>query len=437
MGMQRLTPAPAAKISHSARLIPMQAGEGALARRESPPASRERPWLFNFLIAPDAVISLGLINGALSFLLRDEGVDPARAASLVALLCVPHAIYFFWGPVTDFWIRRRTWLLLASAASALTIFGAFRHRLASPLAVALLFAGACLGMIVPAACGGIMGELRSEVNRRRAGAFYQAGSLAFGGITTFVLVAFAQRLSLPALGAIVAALIALPALVAFAVAEKPVLCLPSAGETARRIAHEFKATFLRREAIPYTLLVTFPMCSGGMLGLLPELARDYGVNGSAVAWINGLAGVLLTAAGAVAVSLIPVRIRASVAFLLAGLANAATLAILALGPPRPAVYFTGTVLFLFTIGACYALFTAVALEFLGSSGKSGSARYSIINSLGNLPVAYMAWADGRGYAHWGPRAMPGTDAALSIAGACLLLTYFLFARRRTAPVPAA
>ena len=78
--------------------------------------------------------------------------------------------------------------------------------------------------------------------------------------------------------------------------------------------------------------------------------------------------------------------------------------------PRPAVYFTGTVLFLFTIGACYALFTAVALEFLGGSGKSGSARYSIINSLGNLPVAYMAYLDGRSYAHWGPRAMPAADA---------------------------
>jgi MFS transporter, PAT family, beta-lactamase induction signal transducer AmpG len=327
-------------------------------------------------------------------------------------------------------MRRRTWLLLASVAAALTIFAAFRHRLASPLAVALLFTGSCLGMIVPAACGGLMGQMRSEVNRRRAGAFYQSGSLAFGGITTFVLVAYAQRLSLPALGALVAALVALPALAALAVVEQPVLSLHSAGETAVRIAREFKATFLRKEAIPYTLLVIFPMCSGGMLGLLPELARDYGVNGSQVAWMNGLGGVLLTAAGAVVVSFIPVRIRASVAFLLAGLANAATLAILALGPLRPAVYFTSTVLFLFTIGACYALFTGVALEFLGSSGKSGSARYSIINSLGNLPVAYMAWCDGRGYAHWGPRAMPGTDAALSTAGACLLLAYFLFKRRQ-------
>ena len=79
--------------------------------REVPFAPHERPWLFTFLIAPDAVISLGLVSGALSYLLRNEGVNPARAASIVALLSLPHAIYFLWGPLTDFFVRRRTWLM--------------------------------------------------------------------------------------------------------------------------------------------------------------------------------------------------------------------------------------------------------------------------------------------------------------------------------------
>jgi predicted MFS family arabinose efflux permease len=146
--------------------------------------------------------------------------------------------------------------------------------------------------------------------------------------------------------------------------------------------------------------------------------------------MNGVAGALLTTLGALAVSLIPVRVRASVAFLIAGLANAASLAILAIGPLRPMVYYISTVLFLFTIGACYALFTGVSLEFLGASGKSGSTRYAIINSLGNLPVAYMSWVDGRGYAHWGPRGMPAADAILSTVGAALLLAHFVFSRRK-------
>ena len=378
-----------------------------------------------------AVMSIGLVGGALSYLLRREGVDPAHGASVVALVSLPHAIYFLWGPITDFWLRRRTWLMLAAAAAAAALLVAFHQpRLASTQAVGFMFLGLCFGGLVVAACGGIMGTLRSEKNRRLAGSFYQSGSLAFGGLAVFLLVSLADRLPLGALGWIVAAMITLPSLFALAAPGQPMVSACTAREAASLIWQEFRSTFLRWEAIPYTLLITFPMCSGAMIGLLPGLAADYGVSGSQVAWMNGVGGALLMAAGAMSASLIPVRIRAPIAFLLAGLVNAAALAVLALGALRPSVYFTGTILYLFTIGACYALFTGVALEFLGGSGKSGSSRYAIINSLGNLPVAYMAYLNGRSYAHWGPRAMPGADAVLSAVGATLLLAHFVVSRRR-------
>ena len=141
---------------------------------QSPAAPHERPWLLAFLIAPDAVISLGLASGALTFLLRNEGVTPGRAASIAALIALPHAIYFFWGPITDFWMRRRTWLMIAAAAAAVAVLAAFHQpSLATPWAVALLFLGACLGVVVAAACGGMMGTLTSETNKRRASSAYQ------------------------------------------------------------------------------------------------------------------------------------------------------------------------------------------------------------------------------------------------------------------------
>jgi PAT family beta-lactamase induction signal transducer AmpG len=411
-------------------LVPMQPA----ASPQAPAVARERPWLFAFLIAPTAVIAIGLVNGALAYLLRREGIDPARGSQIVALLALPHTIYFLWCPIADFWMRRRTWVLAASAASAALLALGFHQRsLASPWAIRLIFLSFCLGLLVAAATGGMMGALRSERNRRLAGSFYQCGSLVVGGVAVFALVTLADRFSLGVLGWVVAVMVVLPALAAFAA---PAGDLPgelSMRESIARIGSEFKITFLRWDAIPYTLLIVMPMCSGAMIGLLPALAVDFGVSGAQVAWVNGLAGVLLTALGSLSASLIPVRVRAPIAYLLAGIVNAATLAILALGPLRPAVYFTGTVLFLFTIGVCYALFTGVVLEFLGGSGKSGGTRYSIINSLGNLPVAYMAFVDGRGYAHWSARGMPGIDAALSAAVASALLIYFLV---RRAPQPA-
>lgn len=270
-----------------------------------------------------------------------------------------------------------------------------------------------------------MGTLHSEATRRRASSFYQSGSLAFGAIGIFVLASLAARLPLRTLGWITAALVALPALIAFAAPHQDFIQTSGLGETLSRVFTEFKATFFRWQAIPYALLIAFPMGSGAAIGLLPGLAVDYGVSGQQIAWMNGLAGALLTAAGAMAATLIPTRVRASVAYLTAGVVNALTLAVLALGPMHPSTYFTGATLYLFTIGACYALFTAVVLEFLGASGKTGSSRYSIINSLGNVPVAYMIFLDGKGYGRWGARGLPATEAVVGALGAFILLSWFL------------
>ena len=273
-----------------------------------------------------------------------------------------------------------------------------------------------------------MGALHSEATRRRASSFYQAGSLAFAALAIFVIVSLTGRYSLGTLGWIAAALVAVPALFALAAPKQPFVQTHGLEETLHRIWTEFKATFITWRALPYTLIMTFPMGSGAAIGLLPGLATDYGISAQQVAWMNGIAGALLTAAGAMSVALIPARVRASVAYLTACLINTLPLAILWLGPLHPSTYFIGSTLYLFSIGACYALFTAVVLEFLGVSGKTGSGRYSIINSLGNVPVAYMTYLDGQGAGHFGPRGLPATEAVLGAIGATLLLAYFLTQR---------
>ena len=84
----------------------MQPAELAVADREIHSQPHERPWLFGLLTAPAAVISIGLIGGSLSYLLRKEGVDPSRSGTLIALLTLPHVIYFLWAPITDFFVAK-------------------------------------------------------------------------------------------------------------------------------------------------------------------------------------------------------------------------------------------------------------------------------------------------------------------------------------------
>lgn len=396
--------------------------------------ARERPWVFGLLIAPVAVLSNGLVGGALFYLLIHQGVGAGRAGGIVALLNLPQTIYFAWSPITDFWIRRRTWLMVAATAAAAVLLVAFHQSsLAGPWAVALMFLSACFGQLMVASCGGMMGTLHGEAHRRRASSFYQSGSLAFGALALSVLMVLTDRLHLGALGWIMAAMIALPSLAALAAPEQMTVVSGGVVKTFKQILHEFKATFIRWDAIPYTLTIVFPMASGAMMQLLPGLATAYHISGQQVAWINGAGGALLTAAGALAATLVPARVRATVAYPASGLVNAAALSILWLGPLRPMVYLVGTVLYLFTIGAGYALATAVLLEFMGKSGKSGSSRYAILNSLLNVPVVYMVWIDSKSSDLWGARAASGADVVLSVIGATLLLAYFLTHRKEPQP----
>src|SRR5277367_6739228 len=132
------------------------------AAGSNPSTSKERPWLFGLLIAPMAVLSNGLISGALSYLLRRQGVGIGRSSEIIALLILPQSIYFLWSPITDFWIRRRTWLIVGAVGAALTLVAAFHGgRLDTPSAVALMFLSACFGQLIVASCGGIMGSLKS------------------------------------------------------------------------------------------------------------------------------------------------------------------------------------------------------------------------------------------------------------------------------------
>lgn len=403
--------------------------------------TRERAWIFGFLIAPTAVVANGVIQGGvLSYLLSMQGVGSGMQSHLIGLLALPTSLYFLWSPLTDFFVRRRTWLFGGAVSAAVLMLICFEQPLLySRAALVLMFLSACCGQIVVSSCGGIMGALRSEWGRRTAGSFYQAGSMGFGALAASLLVYLSSRVTQDVLGLTAAALIGLPALIAFVAPAQEEISKSTFRETTRKIWGEFKATFFRWDALPYIACMTFPMASGSAVGILPGVASQYGVNGDHVAWVNGLLGGFLLAAGSVAISLVRIRMRVPVLYMLVAMINCACIAVLWLGPMRPATYYTGVLLYLFTVGACYAMFTAVVLEFLGSSGKSGSSRYSIINSLGNIPVLYMLQVDGWGGDHWGGRGLAGAEAVVGGVGALALLVCLLIrapARTQIASEPA-
>jgi MFS transporter, PAT family, beta-lactamase induction signal transducer AmpG len=390
------------------------------------------PWLFAILNVPHAVVTGGVTGTLLSFLLRQQGVAPHAIANQRALLLLPTSLFFLWSPVSDFLLRRKTWVLLATAASSLTVMLALETRsYASKSAVTLLWTSSCLILLGSAAVGGLISLLMRQDQKTRVGCFLQAGNLAGGALSGGGLLLLATHVSKLTLGLAAAALTFIPVLPVLWFDERPVAKRGKGlGEEMVTMGREFKKTFLRLSALPAVLLLVSPLGSGGAIGILSSIATDYGVSGNQVAWTNGLMGGVLTFAGAAAMALMPAHFDIRMAYAVTGLVNAGVLGVFCFGTPRPWMYIVGSGLFLFTVGACWAMYSALVLKIVGAPGRSGCGRYAMGVSLANLPVVYMAALDGWGAKWFGPKGLPGMDMAVSGVASLAFLAWFWWKRTR-------
>ena len=388
------------------------------------------PALFGFLTLPYGLVMNGILGTVISFLLRAEGVGVPRISQIVAIVGLPGMLYFLWSPLTDFWLKRKNWFVLSAALSAATLVAAFGMKdLGGTKAVVLLFVAAMFAMLTSACLGGLMAAVVPEDRKTTFSSYYQAGSLCAGALGGGGLLWLSQHAGWGRLRvALVAAFfITVPAMMAWLIDEPDVVAhLGGAASRAKAMGREFAATFFSWRALPALLLLAAPGGSGAAINLLGGLAKDYGVSADQVAWVNGLASAFLTAAGAMMVVLLPKRLDARIGYPAAGLVNAACLLVMVMGKLSPMTYVVGALLYMFSVGAAYALFTALVLQVMGDAGASGGSRYAMLVSLGNLPVAYMAWVDGIGYKWWGPRGLPGIDMVVSGGIAILFLVWFAF-----------
>jgi PAT family beta-lactamase induction signal transducer AmpG len=240
--------------------------DGVQEADSAAPVKGERPWIFGLLIAPSAATANGVIQGGvLAYLLSLQHVGSGGQSHLIALLGIPT-----W-PITDFFVRRRTWLLIGGLGAGALMAAAFHEpHLTARGSVVLMFLSACLSQLVVSSCGGMMAALRSDASKRGAGSYYQAGSMGFGALSAWMLVYMSARVSTGTLGWLAGAVIGLPALTALWAPAQPNFGEGRFGDSVRRVGVEFKATFWNVRAIPYLLCMVFPGGSGAAIALLPS-----------------------------------------------------------------------------------------------------------------------------------------------------------------------
>ena len=379
------------------------------------------PIVFLLLYLPFGA-SAGYGGVALAYLLHQRGVSVAAIAAMGALNVLPNTWKVFWAPLVDTTLSARAWYLLGlsvTAAVFLITAAAPLGPQSLPLLDALSFALGLASSLLAIAADRFMAYDTPEEEKGRAGGWAQAGNLGGGGLGGGLALWVAVHTGQPWTAGVLLAVLSLAcAIMAFRVNDPPRV------EAGRPFLSVVKDTgkdvlglALRRAGLLAIFVCLLPLGSGGAGALWSAVAGDWGAGADEVALVGGVLSGVVSIVGAIAGGYVCDRMDRKGAYVLFGLASAASAVAMALGPRTPLAFMVFASVYNLVLGACYAAFSGLTLEAIGQ-GAAGT-KYNLLASVSNVPVMLMpllvAWANKR----WGSSGMLYIEALCAVAAAAL------------------
>lgn len=385
-----------------------------------------QPYYIFFLILP-AGISNGFVTVVLPYFLTKNGIPVAITASIVAIAVSANVWRFLWGPIVDISLSLKKWFWIGISSSIVTLLLLCFIPLRTDgviLLCAIVFISQVAATISLLPVNGFMANCIDENKKGKASGWYQAGSLTGTGLGGGAGLWIATQYSIQTAGIILCVASFLFALFIFLFND-----IKHNKEIA--IIYEIKnmaSEILAMIKIPVSLFVVFlvmmPIGSGAMSNLWSAIAQDWKADVSTVVLVTGILSGLISALGCVAGGFIADKWGVWVAYLGSGTLCAIVAFIIALLPLYPIVYIGGVLAYAFSTGLVYAAFTSLTLYAIGK--KHVATKFSIIASLGNLPVAYVTSLNGWVHDKFNSRYMLLTEAVLGMA--FVILFFFILKR---------
>jgi MFS family permease len=392
------------------------------------PDQEVKPPLFAVLVLPYAWTA-SVTALLIPYLLRKHDVPVDQIAGIVALANLPTICAFLWSPLVDAALQKRAWVALSAFGAGLTACGAILGVEGSPvLLTILLLLMNGFGGLLSSACGALLTAVPAELRGLAAGWYQGAnfGGMALGGA---LLIWLADHAQLSTLAFVSMSAMILPAGVVLWIEEQRL-----ENQTIRHRTSEFAAdiqSIFRSPKIWMGLLFLLsPVGSSAVSHLISGMGQDYGASATVVVWVTGLGSGVLAALGSLIGGIVADRFGRLLAYPIAGGLACVFGLYLAFGDPTPLTYAAGYSGYSVAAGFAYAVYTAIVLDIVGPRKHAAASGYALLNSAGNLPIAYMTWIDGLAYRHGGSRGTMLTDAAANGIFAGILLTLAFFLRRR-------
>ncbi len=380
----------------------------------------------------------GIVVIAVPQLLSIRHVPETTIAGMSAIIVSPGFWAVFLSPVLDVRFSRRWYAVASAAMAAALLVAALLNLNHLALVVALLIAGFCFACLNGAALGGWLSSITGSEQTSKLSVWMTIGNLGGGGAMAVASGELVRTLS-PVMAAL-----ALGAAVILPAAVFPFM--PAPGPDRRLAAESFGQFFgdllkllRRREVLIAMVIFIAPAGTFSLTNFLAGVGDDFHASSHFVSLVGG-AGVSLGAiAGCLLFRFIDRLLPLRFLYLAIGVAGSLfTLALLLL-PRSPAVFaiaFIGENAFQ---GLAITTSTAITFEAIGYRNPVAATTYSVLSAAFNIPICYMLYVDGWGYAKRGIVGSFVVDASLGVVASVLLgiLLIWVTRRRSSAPAPSA
>ena len=402
------------------------------------PRPYTHPLVFLLLVIPFGAAS-GFLGVTIVYLLGRSGVDPVTIAVLTGLSFLPHTFKFLYAPLVDLTLTRKRWFVMASITSALGIalLGMVPATEAGlPWLRVLVVVGNLATAFLSMSIESLMAYNTAPGELGRTAGWFQAGNLGGSGLGGGLALVIAENMTLPWLPGVVLAVICLLSGVAIRYTTEPEPHLPKLADEAHSVAnsqHSGNAVWraiqrvlldlwqVARSRVGYLgLLICFlPIGSGAAGNLFPLFATEWGASSNDVAATSGALSGLLSAWGCMVGGHFCDRMDRKKAYALFGILMSVCALLMAWAPHTLTMYYVFVLGYGFIGGLCFASFTAVTLEAIGTG--AAATKYSIFASLSNTPIAYMGILNGYFFDKAGSNAGLYSDAAMGVVGVLVFL----------------
>jgi PAT family beta-lactamase induction signal transducer AmpG len=352
-------------------------------------------------------------------ILSARQVPEATIAAMTAVMISPGIWAFLASPVLDVRFSRRWYSIATAALAAAFLVLALLNLDHLGLVEVLLVAGYFFANLYQSALGGWLSTIVSAREENRLSAWVTIGNIGAGGAMAVATGELMRQFS-PIIAALsLGAIVMLPTVI--------FVWMPPPGPE-RRIAKESFPQFFaevvsllkNREILVAILLFVAPAATFSLTNFLSGLGNDFHASPHFVGLAGGVGVLFGGLCGCLIFPYIDKWLPLRFLYLAIGIAGSLFTLALMLLPLQPAAFATALIGENFFQALAITASTAVAFETIGRANPLAATTFCLVISAYNIPISYMLFVDGAGYASGGVAGSYAADAGISIIAGILL-----------------